>query len=175
MTGGRWQTSTICQRSSMPGMGSHPLEPLVAADGLVGPDLVEPLPLGAPAALAELELGGGVAGSGLGQVVERGGVEVDADQGEQAAGLAVAGPEDLVVPVRLLPADSLGRVDLGQRAQEPRLEPLALPAEQLAGAIDVQLLGELAHGAPYDDPGDDQAGGQDHHPDQQPHDYTLRG
>src|SRR5439155_4929504 len=94
------------------GVEHHGLEPLVAADGLVGPDLVEPLALGEPASLAELEQRGRVPAAGVAQVLEGVGIEMDADQGEQAAGLAVAGPEDLVVPVRLLPAEPLDRVDL---------------------------------------------------------------
>src|SRR5438045_739869 len=95
-------------RSEAPaGMEHDGLEPLVAADGLVRADLVEALPLGEPAPLAELEQGGRVPAARVGQVLERVGIEMDADQREQAAGLAVAGPEDLVVPVGVLPAEPL--------------------------------------------------------------------
>src|SRR3954471_11836731 len=99
------------------------LEPLVAADGLVGADLVEPLALGEPAPLAELEQRGRVPAGRVAQLVVRGGIEVDADQREQPPGLAVAGPEDLVVPVGLLPAESLDGVELAEGGEELRLEP----------------------------------------------------
>ena len=88
-----------------------------------------------------------MAGVGVGQVVEGVGLEVDTDQGEQAAGLAVAGPEDLVVPVGVFPAEPLGGIDLAERPEEPGLQPFALLAEQLAGVVDVHLLGELAERA----------------------------
>ena len=47
------------------GMSDHDrLEPPIAADGLVGADLVEPLALGVPAALAILEEGRGLPAAG---------------------------------------------------------------------------------------------------------------
>src|SRR4051812_20764370 len=94
------------------GMEDDRLEALVAADGLVGADLVEPLPLGEPAPLAELEQRGRVAGGRVGKVFEGVGIEMDADQREQPARLPVAGPEDLVVPVRVFPAEPLDRIEL---------------------------------------------------------------
>ena len=77
------------------------LEPLIAADRLVGTHLIQALAVGAPAPLPQLEerrrhplpL----------HQVERPRVEMDADQGEQAARLPVARPQDLVVPVSRFP------------------------------------------------------------------------
>ena len=89
------------------------------------------LPFGLPAALAELEKGGGVSGVELAEVVERRGVEMDADQGEQRAALAVPGPEHLVVPVGVFPADAFNWVEPGEGGDEPGFQPLALHAEKL--------------------------------------------
>ena len=86
---------------------------------------------------------------------------MDADQGEEVAGLAVAGPEDLVVPVGVFPARGPRRVEPGQGRDEPGLQPLALLVEQLAGLVDVQLLDELPERAAEDQPGRDQADRQD--------------
>ena len=80
---------------------------------------------------------------GVGESSNGSAVEMDADQGEEPAGLPVAGPEDLVVPVGVLPAEPLGGVDPAEGGEEAGLQPLALLAEQLAGVVDVQLLGEL--------------------------------
>ena len=59
------------RRADPAGMHDHGFEPLVAEHGLVGADLVEPLSFGVPAALAELEQGGGVAGDGVGEGIRR--------------------------------------------------------------------------------------------------------
>ena len=83
------------------------LEAAIPADGLVGADLVEPLALGVPVPLAELEDRRGVT-PGLEQVEEVG-VEVDADQSQETPGLPIAGPEDLVVPVGVFPAQAFDR------------------------------------------------------------------
>src|SRR4051812_5258598 len=69
---------------------------LVAADGLVGANLVEAFPLDVPAALPELEEGRRVPRE-LEQL-ESWGLELDADQGQEMAGLTVAGPDHLIMP-----------------------------------------------------------------------------
>jgi hypothetical protein len=63
---------------------------------------------------------------------------MDADQGQQATRLPVAGPEDLVVPVGLVPAEPFLGVGRRERLQEPRLQPLALLVEEVSGMVDVQ-------------------------------------
>ena len=50
----------------------HRLEAMASENSLVGAKLIEPLAFGVPAALAELEEGGGVLGMGFAQFVERG-------------------------------------------------------------------------------------------------------
>ena len=69
------------------------------------------LALDAPVALAKLEERRGVPSAR--ELVERAGIEVDADQGEQVTGLPVARPEDLVVPLGRLPALAFGGIELG--------------------------------------------------------------
>ena len=70
------------------------------------------LALDVPPALAELEEGRGVPSAR--EQVERAGLEVDADQGQQVPRLPVARPEDLVVPLGRLPPLALGGIELGR-------------------------------------------------------------
>ena len=110
-----------------PGLHDHRLEPVASEDGLVGAELVEAFALGVPAPFAELEEGGGIPGVELTQLVERRRVEMDTDQGEQRAALAIPSPEHLVVPVGVFPADAFDRVDLAERADKPGFQPFASP------------------------------------------------
>ena len=113
-----------------------------------------------PAALAELEERGGVTRSRRSSS-KGSGVEVDADQGQEPPGLAVAGPEDLVVPVGVLPAEPLDRVDLRQRREEAGLEPLALLAERARGPGRLAVPRQTWRSGPAEDqPRGDQADGR---------------
>ena len=67
-----------------------------------------------------------------------------ADQGQEAAGLPVAGPEDLVVPLRVFPPRTFGGIDPAQGGHEPGLQPLALVVERFAGLVDVEIFEELS-------------------------------
>ena len=114
-------------------MRDHHLEAMIAEQGLGGTCLVEPFPLGSPLILSELEERRGLARSQVGKLLASASVKVNPDQSQEYAGLAVAGPEYLVVPLRLFPTHALQRINLGQGVQESRLEPLALIAKELAG------------------------------------------
>lgn len=131
------------------------LEPLIAADRLVGSDFVEPSSLSLPGPFAEFEDRGGEATGG--DLVERVEVEVDSDQGEEATGLAVSRPVDLVVPVGLVPSQSFGGVEPGERRDEAGLEQLAMEPELLTRGVEVQFLDEQADRTPEDQPDDEQA------------------
>lgn len=145
-------------------MGDDRLESVVAEHGLVGLDLVEAFALGAPTAFAELEERGGMAWAGLAEQVEVRAVEMDADQGEENASLAVTRPEDLVVPVRILPADALEGIDAGQPGEEAGLVPFALLAKQRPCVIDAPFLGKKPDGAADDGPDDDETGRRERRP-----------
>ena len=112
-------------------------------------------------------------GVGVGGFVERvGGIEVDADQGQEPASLAVPGPQDLVVPVRILPADALFRVKPPERREEPGFQPLSVAMEQRPGAVGMDLFHDLTDRVPDNQPGDQQAD-QQHHPAEHPsHGHT---
>lgn len=131
------------------------LKPLIAADRLVGADFVETPSLSLPGPFAEFEDRGGEAAGG--DLVERVEVEVDSDQCEEATGLAVARPVNLVVPVGLIPSQSFGGVEPAQRRDEAGLKQLAMEPELLAGGVDVHLLDEQANRTPEDQPDDEQA------------------
>ena len=96
-------------------------------------------------------------------------LEVDADQGEEVAGLPVACPEDLVVPVGLFPPRALDGIDPPEHGDEPGLQPLAVVVERLAGLVDVKVLEEEPEGPLQQEDRRDQADGQDASPDQPTH------
>jgi hypothetical protein len=133
------------------------LEPLVPADRLVGPNFVEPLPVGQPPPVAELEEGGGMPGRGLGKFLERVRIEVDLDHRKEPARLAVASPEDLVMPVRIFPAEPFERIDPSQRSEKSCFKPLALLAKEQASVIDVNLFSEPPRGSSDNQPESDNA------------------
>lgn len=135
------------------------LEPLIASDRLVGSDFVETSSFSLPGPFAEFEDCGGEASGG--DFVERVEVEVDPDQGEEATGLTVSRPVNLVVPVGFFPSQSFGGVESGERRDETGLKQLAMEPELLAGGVDVQLLDEQADRTPEDQPDDEHANRKD--------------
>ena len=133
--------------------------------GFGGAGLIDPLTVRAPAALTKLEQGRRVPGGGLPQVVEDLTVEMNAYQGQERPGLAVAGPQDLVMPVGVFPTNPLDRVDLRERSEEPGFEPFALEAKKFSSVVDMELFGELTNGSSQDEPADDDAGRNHASPD----------
>ena len=130
-------------------VGRDRLEPPIAQQRLVRADLVKPFPFREPLPFTELEQSRRVVWFALRVDLERTGVEVDLDEGEQSARLAVASPEDAVVPVGLVPAMEL-RPGLRSRkiADEPRLQPLALLSKKFTRVVNVDLFGELTYRSP---------------------------
>lgn len=142
---------------------------MVGEDGLVGADFVEPFALGDPAAPAIFEEGGGVSRVGVAEFGVGEVVEMDADQGEESVGLAVACPEDFVVPVGVVPAEAFEGFVLGEGGEEMGFEPLALLAEEVAGLVDLEFFGELSNGAMEDVPAQDEGGGEECSPEDECH------
>src|SRR5208337_4720416 len=150
------------------GMSDHDgLVASITPHDLVRTDLVEPFPHGAPLPLAVLEDGRGQPARG--KRVKRVGVEMDADEGEKVTRLPVTGPEDLIVPPRVLPAGALHGIDAVQRGHESRFQPFALTVKRLTSLVHVQILEEHAKGALQQEKCRDQADGQDTGPDQPTH------
>ena len=120
------------------------LEPLVAAHGLVGRISSSRFPSACqrPLRNSNRAVAWRVLGSDRGKSSKEARIEVDADQGQEPAGLAVAGPEDLVVPVGVLPAEALGGTGLAQGVEEVGFEPLAPLAEQVPGMLGMHILGQ---------------------------------
>jgi hypothetical protein len=84
--------------------------------------------------------------------IEGTGVEVNADQGEQSAGLPVASPENVVVPVGRFPSFAETLIGLAEHSDEPGFKPLAVLVKQQAGVIDVDIFDDLAQRSPQDQP-----------------------
>ena len=128
----------------MRGWGDDGFEAMDSEEGFVGVDFVEQHAVGFPLLAAVLEDDGGVAGiGGVGQEVEGFGFEVDADEGEEAAVFAVAGPDDFVVPVGVVPSQAFDGVFLFEEAEEAGFEPLALEAELVTRFLDAQGCGQV--------------------------------
>ena len=113
------------------------LEPLVADECFVRPDLVQASAFGEPLPLAVFEQGGSMPGWGLGVASESLGLEDDSDQREDSAGSAIPGPNDFISPLGLVPAESFGGFLAVQSRYEPGFEPFALEPELIAGSIEV--------------------------------------
>ena len=145
------------------------LEPLAAKDGLVGPDLVEALPLGEPAVFSILEDRRGVSGLRITELVERLTLKVDPDHGQKNPGLTVSGPQDFVMPACVFPANSFERIDLRKRPEEMGLEPFSLHPELFARLIHEDLFGILSERSTNKQPANDHAGRNNHAPDDESH------
>src|SRR5262249_8357925 len=118
------------------------LEAAIPPHDLVGTELIKPLSFGAPSALVVLEDSGGQAAGR--ELVERVGLETNADQGKQAACLPVASPKNLVVPLRLVPPHAFERIKALKRGHESSLQPFPLAAERLARRVHVQVFEKQA-------------------------------
>lgn len=90
-----------------------------------------------PTAAMKLEKHCGVPGRVVGILVKWVSIEMDADQGVEPTRLAVASPDDLIVPVGFFPTQAFDRVGFAKTVQESDLKPLALNAELLAGLLDM--------------------------------------
>jgi hypothetical protein len=141
---------------------------LAFADRLVRTDFVEPLALNPPPALVELENGGCVP-VGVGKL-ERTRIEVNADQGEQAAGLPVTGPQNIVMPMARFPSLAKGRVGLTENRDKPGFKPLTMLVKEKPGVIDMHIFDDLANRPPQNQPGRQEANYQDAGPDEKSHD-----
>src|SRR5271166_5981454 len=97
---------------------------------------------------------------------------MDADEGEKVTRLPVTGPEDLIVPPRVLPPGTLRGIDAVQRGHESRFQPFALTVKRLTSLVHVEILEEHAKGALQQEKCRDQADGQDTSPDQPTHVQT---
>src|SRR5262249_25990168 len=143
------------------------LEAAVSPPDLIKAKLIEPFAFRAPPAPFKLEDGGSPAGrGGLGG---KGGLGTHATQSQQAASWPVAGPDDLVLPLRLLPPCPFDRIDAFQRGHEASLQPFSLAAERLARLVYMQVLEEQTKGPLQEKKRDNQKGGQDASPDQPTH------
>lgn len=147
--------------------GGDGLIPAVAAHGFVGPDLIEPLPLGLPTPFMEIEDRRGVTADL--RLLERVRLEMDADEGEEMTSLAIAGPQNLVMPLRILPAQAFFTVEPGEAGDELRLEVLATVSERFPGLVDVQVFEKHSQWSMQDAPRGNDAEGKDAGPDQPSH------
>src|SRR5271157_4980158 len=145
----------------------HGLVAPIPPHDLVGTDLVEPFPRGGPLPFAVLE--DGRSQPACGQRVERVGVEMDADESEKMTRLPVTGPEDLIVPPRVLPAGTLHGIDAVQRGHESRFQPFVLTVKRLTSLVHVQIFEDHAKGASQQEKCRAQADGQNTSPDQPTH------
>jgi len=136
---------------------------LALANRLVGADFVKPFALNPPPTVVELENRGRVSVGGV--KLKRTRIEVNADQGEKSPRLAVASPENLVVPVGRFPTFSERRVGLTERRDEPGFQPFAVLTKEKAGVIDVHIVNDLAERPAENQPGRKQANRQDAGPD----------
>jgi hypothetical protein len=147
------------------------LKPLISTDCLVRSGLVQVLTLNAPTAFAKLEKCGRV--SAAQEILERAGLEMNADKSKQVARLPVARPQNLVVPLGGIPSLAFGSVDFGEGRDEPCFKPFALLVEKSARVIDVNVLDDLAERSPQDHPGHDRTSTKYARADQQTHGVTL--
>lgn len=120
-------------------------ELLVPEEGFARPDLVEMSAIGPPPATPILEENRGVPGGMIGKIHKEGiRFETDRDQGKQAASPAIARPDDLVLPLGIVPMASLDRIDATQGIEEPGFEPLATEPELPLGSFRHDHLACLA-------------------------------
>ena len=103
------------------------------------------------------------------ELLERVGLEVDADQRQKMAALTVAGPKNFVVPVRVFPALALLPVEPAQAGDEIRFQMFAAAAEGFPGLLDVQVLEKHPQRSVQNAPRGDDAEGEDSGPDQPSH------
>jgi len=141
---------------------------LAFADCLVRTDFVETLALDPPPALVELENGSRVPAV-VGKI-ERTRIEVNADQGEQSAGLPVTSPQNVIVPVGRFPSLSERLVGLGEDRDKPGFKPFAMLAKEKPGVIAMHVFNDLADWPSQDQPGRQEANCQDAGPDEKSHD-----
>jgi len=113
----------------------------------------------------------------VGRVVERVGLELDPDEGQQAVGLPIPGPADLVAPSGVVPPQGFRRVGGGQGLEESGLEPLATLAEEEAGPVEPDAVDESPEGPAGEVPGGRGAQRERRPPDQQvlPHVLPASG
>jgi hypothetical protein len=141
------------------GRGDRVVAP-VSAEGFVGAEGVDALAVGDPVTFAIFEQGRRVSDG----VFEGIGVELDADQREQAPGLAVASPADVVLPVGVVPAGCFERIGPGEGAEEPGLQPLALLAELEAGLVEAEGVEEVTERPGRQEPARDGDAGEQKQP-----------
>lgn len=123
-----------------PGTGLNDLDGFVRSittDDLVGTGLIESFAVGVPLALAVFK-----DSRCQTAVLEWTRLEMHANQGQQAACLAVAGPENSIVPPGFFPPGSLKWFQSHQRGDEPSFQPFSLLMKRLAGLVDVEILDE---------------------------------
>jgi len=150
------------------GMGhGDGFEAAVAAHGLVGADLIESPPVGAPSAFVVFEHGRRVPAL-LEELMDIG-VEIHAHEGQKAAGSAVAGPEDIVAPAGVVPAEPFAGIDPSQGGEEPGLQVLSMAVEGLARLVDLQVFEEEAERPAQNAPRREDGEGKDAGPDQPSH------
>ena len=118
------------------------LVPPIAAHHLIGTRLVEPLTLGVPVPLAILENRGRQPAET--KMIEGIRLEMNAYKGKEAPGFPITSPENLVVPLCVLPSRSFGRIDPAHCGHEPGLQQFPLMVKRLAGLVDVKIFEELA-------------------------------
>ena len=82
----------------------HRQKHLVPQQRFIGSYFIQTLSLGQPALAPQFEQGGCVAGRDIGIIEEAVSREPNADQREQAVRLAVARPDDFVIPGRVFPS-----------------------------------------------------------------------
>lgn len=116
----------------------------MAEERFVGARFFEASSVRLPTAAMKLEKHCGVPGRVVGILVKWVSIEMDADQGVEPTRLAVASPDDLIVPVGFFPTQAFDRVNLTQAVQKANFEPLALNAELLAGLLDMHHVEDTA-------------------------------
>jgi len=150
-------------------LGQHNwLVTLPFADCLVRTHFVEPLALDAPTPLVEFE-NGRCMPRDVGEIVGIG-IEVNANQREQSAGLPITSPENVVVPVGRVPSFANAPIGLAENRDEPRFKPLAMLVKEKPRVIDMHIFDNLAERPMQYQPGRDEANRQDAGRDEKSHD-----
>jgi hypothetical protein len=142
-------------------------------EDVVGIDGFEAGAVGLPSATAVVEDDGGLGWrvGGIVEVVEGVDVEPDADKSQEATGVAVAGPEDLILPAGAFPAEALDGVEVVDGVEESGFQPFPLVAKLIAGLVEPGL-GAITSPEP---PGGQEEGGQETRREDGPPDEPRHG
>jgi hypothetical protein len=140
---------------SRPALGKHDgQETLMPQQSFVRPHLVQPLAFRDPPTIPEFEESRCVSRGKvrlIGEGIRR---EAYADQHQQATRLSISRPDELIIPLGILPAEAFDRIDTAQRREEPSLEPFALGPKLQSGSLFSHL--------PYDEAKDPSASEDEH-------------